>query len=158
MTGQLIFITGATGFIGSATALAALEAGYRLRISVRKPSATLESVFAEYHRQIDYVIIPDITDEAAFDGGVLDGVDYVMHLASPLAHGTDKQAYFAPAVKGTTAVLKAAAKVASIKKVVVTSSIAALIPTGGVPTGGIIKGTQVARKCCDVILTRSRGQ
>lgn len=158
MAAQLIFITGATGFIGSATALAALEAGYRLRISVRKPSTILESLFAEYHRQIEYVVIPDITNEAAFDGSVLDGVDYVMHLASPLPNGTDKQAYFAPAVKGTTAVLKAAAKVASIKKVVVTSSIAALIPLGGIPPGGVIKGMQTARDDCNVILTRSRGQ
>jgi nucleoside-diphosphate-sugar epimerase len=38
MSSGLIFITGATGFIGVTTADAALKAGYRLRISVRKKS------------------------------------------------------------------------------------------------------------------------
>jgi uncharacterized protein YbjT (DUF2867 family) len=36
------FITGATGFIGSATAVEALKAGYRLRIGIRKKSDKLE--------------------------------------------------------------------------------------------------------------------
>lgn len=67
-------------------------------------------------------------------------MDYVLHLASPLANGTDKEAFFPPAVKGTLAVLKEAAKVSSIKKVVVTSSIASLIPLLGLPDGGVIKG------------------
>lgn len=38
MPSSLIFITGATGFIGSAVAFEALNAGYRLRISVRRES------------------------------------------------------------------------------------------------------------------------
>jgi nucleoside-diphosphate-sugar epimerase len=139
MAAELIFITGATGFIGSATALAALKAGFRLRVCLRKPSEKLEAVLSEYSQQVEYVIVPDITDESAFKGK-LDGADYVLHLASPLTHGTDKESYFGPAVKGTTAVLSEAARVASIKKVVVTSSIAALIPLNGLPQGGVVKG------------------
>ncbi|KAJ5138256.1 NAD-dependent epimerase/dehydratase [Penicillium bovifimosum] len=138
MSNQLIFITGATGFIGSATALAALKAGYRLRVCLRKPSEQLEALLSEYSNQVEFVTVPDITAETAFDGK-LNGVDYVLHLASPLAHGTNKESHFAPAVKGTTAVLKAAAKVSSIKKVVITSSIAAFIPLTGIPAGGVIK-------------------
>lgn len=140
MSKGLIFITGATGFIGSATAVEALKAGYQLRICLRKPSQQLETLLSEYSKQLEFVIVPDLTDETAF-AGKLDGVDYVLHLASPLPHGTDKETYFTPAVKGTTALLKAAAKVSSIKKVVVTSSIAALIPLTGIPEGGVIKGT-----------------
>lgn len=139
MATELIFITGATGFIGSATALAALKAGYRLRVCLRKPSETLEAVLSEYSQQVEYVIVPDITDEAAFTNK-LDGADYVLHLASPLPHGVNKESYFGPAVKGTTAVLREAARVPSIKKVVITSSIAALIPLKGLPQGGVIKG------------------
>lgn len=157
MTKELVFITGATGFIGSATALATLQAGYRLRISLREPSKRLENQFADYHRQIEYVLVPDITNEAAFDG-LLDEVDYVMHLASPPPYDTDKQTYFGPVVKGTIAVLKAAAKIVSIKKVVVTSSLAALIPLRGVPTGGIIKGTHTSRNFYHAVLTQCRGQ
>ncbi|KAJ5339907.1 hypothetical protein N7452_006635 [Penicillium brevicompactum] len=138
MSQGLIFITGASGFIGSATALEAVKAGYRLRICLRKPSEQLKSVLSAYSKQIEFVIVPDITDESAFDGKLQD-VDYVFHLASPLLHGTDKETYFKPAVEGTTALLKAAAKVPSIQKVVVTSSIAALIPLTGLPEGGVIK-------------------
>ncbi|KOS40686.1 hypothetical protein ACN38_g8457 [Penicillium nordicum] len=138
MSNELIFITGATGFIGSATAVAALEVGYRLRVCLRKPSEQLETLLSEYSDQVEFVIIPDLTDETAFDNK-LNGVDYVLHLASPLPHGSDKKSYFPPAVKGTTALLKAAAKVPTIKKVVVTSSIAALIPMTGIPTGGVVK-------------------
>lgn len=139
MAGELIFITGATGFIGSATALAALKAGYRLRICLRKPSQDLEALFSEYKEQIEYVTVADLTDESAFSGK-LDGADYVLHLASPLPHGTNKDTYFGPAVKGTTAILHEATKVPSIKKVVVTASMASLIPLAGVPVGGVIKG------------------
>ncbi|KAJ5542712.1 NAD-dependent epimerase/dehydratase [Penicillium sp. DV-2018c] len=138
MSNQLIFITGATGFIGSTTALEALKAGYRLRICVRKPSEQLEALLSEYSNQIEFVTVPDLTAETAFDGKLND-VDYVLHLASPLAKGTKKEDYFIPAVKGTTALLKAAAKVPSIKKVVITSSIAALMPIAGVPEGGVVK-------------------
>ncbi|PYI14846.1 NAD(P)-binding protein, partial [Aspergillus violaceofuscus CBS 115571] len=138
MPAPLIFITGATGFIGSATAVHALKSGYRLRIAVRRKSEKLESLLSEYREQLEFVIVPNLTEEAAFRGK-LDGVDYVLHLASPLANGTDKEAFFPPAVKGTLAVLKEAAKVPGIKKVVVTSSIASLIPLTGLPDGGVIR-------------------
>jgi nucleoside-diphosphate-sugar epimerase len=139
MSKGLIFITGATGFIGSATALEALKAGYQLRICLRKPSERLQSVLSEYKDQVEFVTVPDLTSDTAFDDK-LNGVDYVLHLASPLVHGSNKETYFTPAVKATTLLLKAAAKVPSIKKVVVTSSIAAFIPMTGVPAGGVIKG------------------
>ncbi|EAW12150.1 putative 3-beta hydroxysteroid dehydrogenase/isomerase [Aspergillus clavatus NRRL 1] len=140
MSSGLIFITGATGFIGSAVALEALKAGYRLRISVRKESQVpqLKKLFAQYEDKIEFVVVPEITQESSF-AGKLDGVDYVLHLASPLPHGVDKETYFGPAVDGTTAVLKEAAKVKSIKRVVITSSIAALIPITGAPDGGVIR-------------------
>lgn len=143
MPSGLIFITGATGFIGGAAALEALKAGYRLRLSVRREAqiAKLKSVFAEhgYSDRVEFVVVADITQESSF-AGKLDGVDYVFHVASPLVHGTNKESYFDPAVKGTTAILTEAAKVKSIKRVVVTSSIAAFIPYTGIPEGGVIKG------------------
>ncbi|KAE8382512.1 NAD(P)-binding protein [Aspergillus bertholletiae] len=138
MSQGLIFITGASGFIGSATAVEALKAGYRLRVCLRRPSHQLQSLLSKYEKQVEYVFISDLTDEMAFSDK-LDGVDFVLHLASPLPHGTDKETYFTPAVKGTTALLKAASKVPSIKKVVVTSSMAALVPLTGVPDGGVIQ-------------------
>jgi nucleoside-diphosphate-sugar epimerase len=141
MPSGLIFITGATGFIGSAVALEALNAGYSLRISIRKESQIpkLKKVLSQFEDKIEFVVVPDITQESSF-AGKLDGVDYVLHLASPLPHGTNKETYFGPALKGTTAILKEAAKVSTIKRVVITSSIAALIPVTGIPEGGVVRG------------------
>ncbi|KAJ5688555.1 NAD(P)-binding protein [Penicillium macrosclerotiorum] len=69
----------------------------------------------------------------------MDGMGYVLDLASPLPRGIDKNDYFLPAVKETTAVLKEVTRVSSIKKIVVTSSIGALFPLGGLPDGDIIR-------------------
>lgn len=139
MSKGLIFITGASGFIGSAAALEALKAGYQLRVCLRRPSDQLQSLLSKYSKQVEFVIIPDLTDELAFSDK-LDGVEFVLHLASPLPHGTNKETYFTPAVKATTALLKAAAQVPSIKKAVVTSSLAALVPLAGIPNGGVVQG------------------
>ncbi|KAH8590063.1 hypothetical protein B0O99DRAFT_580635 [Bisporella sp. PMI_857] len=140
MANGLIFITGATGFIGAATALAALESGYHLRLSVRKEEQIerLKEVFSEYSDKTEFVTVPDITVEGAFSKA-LDGVDYVLHVASPLAGTADKNEIFVPAVKGTLGILRDAAKISSIKKVVITSSIAALVPLEGPPEGEVVK-------------------
>ncbi|OJI85749.1 hypothetical protein ASPTUDRAFT_29371 [Aspergillus tubingensis CBS 134.48] len=140
MPGDLVFITGATGFIGSAVAIKTLQAGYSLRISVRKEEQIpkLKAALSEYEDRVEFVITPDITQQSSF-AGKLDGAKYVLHIASPMPHGTNPETYFGPAVMGTTAILKEAAKVSSIKKVVITSSIAALIPMSGRPEGGVIK-------------------
>ncbi|KAL2834697.1 NAD(P)-binding protein [Aspergillus pseudoustus] len=140
MPSGLIFITGATGFIGSAVAIKALQAGYSLRISVRKEEQIpkLKAALSSFEDKIEFVATPDITQQSSF-AGKLDGAEYVLHVASPIPHGTNPDTYFGPAVKGTTAILKEAAKVSSIKKVVITSSIAAFMPIAGPPEGGVIK-------------------
>lgn len=141
MASGLIFITGATGFIGSTTALTALKAGYRLRIAIRRESQIdkIKSDLSEYADSIEFVIIPDIVVESAYTGK-LDGVDFVLHIASPLARTVDKNDYFDPATKGTVNILKKASKVSSVKKVVITSSILSLIPLAGIPEGKILTG------------------
>ncbi|KAK9336041.1 hypothetical protein V1521DRAFT_437939, partial [Lipomyces starkeyi] len=139
MTSGLIFITGATGFIGSATALESLKAGYRLRVAIRQESQIdkVKNVLSAYADKLEFTIVPDIADEKAY-AGKLEGVDYVLHIASPLPRTLDKKNYFGPATQGTLNVLKEASKVSSIKKVVITSSIVAFFPLTGVPEGGIV--------------------
>ncbi|KAH6691828.1 hypothetical protein BKA61DRAFT_564874 [Leptodontidium sp. MPI-SDFR-AT-0119] len=140
MSSKLIFITGATGFIGAVTANAALKAGYRLRVSVRKDSqiSKLEGIFSEYADKIEFVIVPDITAPNAFSN-VLEGVDYILHLASPIAGSIKKEEMFPPALEGTLSILRSAKEVGSIKKVVITSSSLALEPLDGVPEEGVIR-------------------
>ncbi|KAB2581331.1 putative 3-beta hydroxysteroid dehydrogenase isomerase family protein [Lasiodiplodia theobromae] len=132
MSGELVFITGAAGFLGTNVVLEALKAGYRVRGSVRRESQVkqLESYFGpEFGPKVEFVVVPDITKSGAYDD-LLDGVAYVFHVASPLAPpSTDwKKDHIDPAVNGTLTILQAAKKVDSIKKVVITGSIADLMP------------------------------
>lgn len=127
----LIFVTGATGYIGAQVVQQALEAGYRVRLSIRRPEQadTLKNRYSEYASEIETVIIPDITKREPFDKALTD-VDYIIHIASPLpGQGKDlKEDFIKPAVNGTEAILYAALKFPKIKAVVITSSGIVLMP------------------------------
>ena len=136
----LTLITGATGFIGSQVALRALQAGYRVRLAIRREEQAdkLRRIFAEYEKQLEFVIVPDITVPGCFDEA-LQGVEYVLHLASPLPKpGSDD--LVTPAKGGTITILESAAKVSSVKKVVVTGSVLSLVSLGELKDGVIVRG------------------
>ncbi|KAL4862102.1 hypothetical protein BDV12DRAFT_203381 [Aspergillus spectabilis] len=115
-------------FIGSEVAWHVLKAGYRARLVVRRAEQTqkLQRVFALYAAQLEFAVVPDLTVLGAYDE-VLQGVEYVLHLASPLPGSGDKN-LLVPAVRGTVSILHSAKKVESVKKVVVTASVVSLIP------------------------------
>ncbi|KAE9369037.1 NAD(P)-binding protein [Stipitochalara longipes BDJ] len=131
MANSIVFITGATGFIGSHVARAALGAGYRIRLSIRKheQAQKIAKYYPEYTSKIETVVIPDMTKSASFESA-LSGIDYVFHLASPMpGSGSDiKLDYVDPAVQSTEAILYAAMTSPSIKKVIIVSSALALAP------------------------------
>lgn len=133
MSPTKVYVTGATGFIGSHVVKAALEIGYHVRLSVRKQSQIqdLKDLFPSDHAKLEFEEIPDITKPDAFHNS-FDGVEYIFHLASPMpGKGDDFQAdYVDPAVKGTNAILNAAKQSPSVKRVVITSSLLALVPLG----------------------------
>ncbi|OBS26006.1 hypothetical protein FPOA_06537 [Fusarium poae] len=134
MSQNLVFITGATGFIGAHVATQILQAGYRVRLSVRQLEQIqkLKHHFNEFPNQLDFVHVPDFTKPNAFKEAVRD-VHFVVHIASPmLGQGSDfKKDYIDPAVEGTISVLNAAKSEPSIHRVLVMSSILALMPLGG---------------------------
>ena len=131
MSKSLIFITGSTGFIGTEVVHQALEAGYRVRLSLRKTEqeALVKQRFPNHASDIEAVIIPDITEREPFRSALKD-VDYVLHIASPLpGQGMDlDRDFIKPALGGTEAILYAALKFPKIKTVVVTSSCIAIMP------------------------------
>jgi nucleoside-diphosphate-sugar epimerase len=131
----------------------ALEAGYRVRAPVRSISKT-EPIKAapsvqKYLNKLEFVIVPDIINEGAFDDAVK-GVDCIIHCASPLAlevsfrqtcskatKATSKYPFqtdnyerdiIVPSVKGTVGILASAAKEPTVKRIVMTSSEVAIIP------------------------------
>ena len=134
---QKIFITGATGFIGSHVVLQTLEAGFDVRLSVRKQSqiSALKTLFSGYDSKVEFTIIPDLAAYGAFHNA-LKGVAYVFHIASPMpGTGSDfKKDYVEPAEQGTLAILKAATSEKTIKKVVIVSSLLALVPLDALVT------------------------
>lgn len=127
MPRSTVFVTGGTGFIGAHIAALALRAGYHVRLSVRREVQIepLRRALHNFSDNLDFVVIPDYTKENAFDTA-LQEVKYVIHVASPLPKpGED---LLTPAVKGTTSMLQSASRVLSVEKVVVTASVASLIP------------------------------
>jgi nucleoside-diphosphate-sugar epimerase len=138
MAGELVLLTGSTGFVGFATLSAALKHGYKIRAAVRsekkaetvRSNPTLKDISED---QLSFVVIPDFLVEGAFDDAVKD-VDYILHLASPiprpeLTGNEDLTAEFInPAIQATIGVFKSAQKAGTVKRIVVTSSAAALVP------------------------------
>jgi nucleoside-diphosphate-sugar epimerase len=127
MPGKLVLMTGSTGHIGYHCLIEALSKGYKVRVAVRSAEkfATIAAskCIQPYLTQICECIVPDITKEGAFDEAVK-GVDYVVHIASPLGRSTNdfENTIIKPAVSATISILESAMKQPSIMKVVITSS------------------------------------
>ena len=140
--------------IGFRTLVQLLEKGYNVRAAARNQSgfdriAALPQA-AKYRQQLTSVIVPDITVPGAYDEAV-QGVKYVVHVASPLAGknaGTDyEKLLIQPAVQGTVGMLEAATKAPGIKRVVITASIVALSPAALKGGDEIITGTFLQSAC-----------
>ena len=135
MTGELILVTGATGHLGFRALVLALDAGYSVRAAVRSQAKAETILTAPSIKalapgaKLEFVIVPDILADSAYDYAVK-GVKAILHIASPLAIPTEayERDIITPAIKGTTNILKAAAKEPSVKRIVITSSVVAVIP------------------------------
>lgn len=134
MAGEQILLTGGTGHLGYATLVEALSKGYNVRAAVRSESkiALLKAARPSqpYLDQLSFVIVPNIEIDGAFDEAVK-GVDYVVHVASPLGKDVkDLEAdMIQPAIRGTLSILYSALRAPSVKKVVITSSVVAVMPS-----------------------------
>ena len=138
MAGDLVLLTGATGFVGFAVLRAALKQGYKIRAAVRseekaetvRSNPTLKDISED---QLSFVVVPDILPEGAFDEAVK-GVKLILHVASPIPHphitGEDdlEAIIVQPAIQGTIGLFKSARKAGTVQRIVVTSSAAAVIP------------------------------
>ncbi|MBD3844225.1 aldehyde reductase [Bosea sp. SSUT16] len=131
MTRQTVLVTGGSGFLAGHCILALLKAGYDVRTTLRSPAreaglrATLAATGAELDGRLQ-VAIADLTADAGWDAAVA-GCSHVLHVASPLltAAPPDEDELIRPAREGTLRVLRAAHR-AGIKRVVLTSSFAAI--------------------------------
>lgn len=145
MGSGMIFITGCTGFIGSHVVVAALKAGYRVRLGSKKDTqiSLILTIVPTFVEQIEFVLVPTSAKSNAFQE-VLDGVDYVFHLASSMPGKGDnfEEDYLKPAVNETESMLLAAKNTPSVKMVIILSSMLSIIPMGGTRKPGLeISGT-----------------
>lgn len=58
---MLVLVTAISGYIGSATALAFLQAGHRVRGTVRSEAkaAAWKAAYPEWREQVEFVVVPD---------------------------------------------------------------------------------------------------
>ncbi|ORY35993.1 NAD(P)-binding protein [Rhizoclosmatium globosum] len=130
---SLVLVTGASGYIGNHIVTQFLSKGYRVRGTVRDPSNKVKC--GHLHALIAAgkpleLVAADLLQAEDWPAAI-QGVDYVVHSASPfiidVSEADAEQRLIKPAVDGTTNVLKVALATKSVKKIVLTSSIAAIM-------------------------------
>ncbi|KAH8825680.1 hypothetical protein DL96DRAFT_1609607 [Flagelloscypha sp. PMI_526] len=131
-----VLVTGANGYIAVWVVKYLLDQGYSVRGTVRSESkaAHLREFFKSFGDKFELAIVPDITVEGAFDEAVK-GMDAIEHTASPFhLNADDPDELIKPAVEGTVGILKSTlAHAPTVKRVVVTSSVAAIIENQDTP-------------------------
>lgn len=126
----IVLVTGATGFIGAHCVGLLLEQNYRVKAHSRSMNKYLrleKSVPLEKRFLLEPAICGDITSEAEL-ARLMQDCTGVLHLASPFKFSVDnfEEDLLVPALKGTEAVMRAAGNCATVKRVVLTSSFAAV--------------------------------
>lgn len=105
--------------------------------SIEKGEKILAAYPGSAKGQLSYVVVPDIAHEGAFDQVVVSDppFDAVLHTASPFHFRfQDPKELLDPAIHGTKGILRAIKdKAPSVKRVVITSSFAAIVSTDGHP-------------------------
>ena len=126
-----VLVTGGSGFIGSHAIVQLLAAGHQVRTTVRNLKregdvrAMLRNGGPEPGSRLSFVAA-DLTGDAGWADAVA-GCEYVLHVASPLPPAVPKHEdeLIVPARDGALRVLRAASD-AGVKRVVLTSSFAAI--------------------------------
>lgn len=125
-----VLVTGATGFIAAHIVNQLLEGGYRVRGTVRslKKPGDIDALRALPGASERLELVEaDLTRSESFDGPA-SGCAVVMHTASPyvLTVADPQRDLVVPAVNGTREVLAAAQRAGTVRRVVLTSSMAAI--------------------------------
>jgi dihydroflavonol-4-reductase len=127
---QTVLVTGGSGFLGGWCVIELLRRGHTVRTTVRD-LAREPQVRAAVGSEVDpgdrlSVFAADLMSDDGW-AEAIEGCDYVLHVASPFppAQPKDPDELIVPAREGTLRVLRAGLD-AGVKRVVVTSSVAAI--------------------------------
>jgi dihydroflavonol-4-reductase len=129
---EKVLVTGATGYIGLHCIDQLLKQGYSVNGSIRSPERKEEVIQALQKNNTSTehlnLFTFNLTDDKGWDEGI-SGCDYLLHVASPISISTkDEEFFVGPAVAGVNRAMKFA-KNHGLKKVVLTSSVAAIFET-----------------------------
>ncbi len=130
---DLVFITGASGFIGGKIAERLLGEGRRVRVLARRPLPELEKRGAE-------IVSGDLADRAALQRGCV-GARTVFHVAARVGVWGPEEDFIRVNVDGTRAVI-AACREAGVARLIHTSS------PSVVYTGGDLRGVNETAPLC----------
>jgi dihydroflavonol-4-reductase len=129
----LVLVTGGSGFVGSYCIIDLLNAGYQVRATIRSLSkssvvknALKKSGIAESSLDRISFVEADLGKDEGWAEAV-SGCTYILHVAAPFPASLPKHEddLIIPAREGTLRVLRAA-KAAGVKRIVITSSFAAV--------------------------------
>src|SRR5262245_17969203 len=129
-TGKSVLVTGGSGYLGGWCIVELIKRDYRVRTTIRD-AARKPEVHASVASQVDpahHLTIhqADLLSDEHWDN-VIEGCDYVLHVASPFPakQPKDHDELIVPAREGTLRVLGRALD-HGVKRIVVTSSVAAV--------------------------------
>lgn len=138
---KTVLVTGGSGYIGGWCVIGLLQQGYIVRTTVRdlKREADMRAALGTMVDPQDRLSFyaANLTGDAGWDAAA-EGCDYVLHVASPLGVPApkDPEDLIRPARDGALRAINAAIK-AGVKRVVMTSSVAATTPPIGSPDGTV---------------------
>lgn len=129
---KTVLVTGGTGFVAGWAIYELLKQGYGVRTTVRSKEKETYILNTLLNMGIDTdalsFYVADLTRDDGWKAAVT-GVDYVLHIASPLTAGNqdDLDSFVGPARDGAVRVIREAIN-AGVERVVMTSSLAAATP------------------------------
>ncbi len=128
---EKVLVTGSTGFIGLHCIHQLIEKGYSVNGTLRSKSREEEVRSSLKKTNLSDANLSLYECDLMSDDGwekAIDGCDYVLHIASPFINGLPdhEDDLIKPALTGTQRILKLSAANPQIKKIIITSSFAAV--------------------------------